>query len=181
LLLQQHLSTFVSNPSIVQSQTSLTQFLVNNQQALNNVPGIRLELIEQIIANPSGSTKQISELTQHVNQLLQQQLSITGDERKSFDSLIQRFTAVLKQGNNSVIQDSFKNHPLFQKILSVLPESDQQIIRQWTINNQSTAQQNQQVLGILQKLANQQLSTTEQNIVRDLLLHLDASNTSFLS
>ncbi|SFM32570.1 hypothetical protein SAMN04487943_11389 [Gracilibacillus orientalis] len=183
--LQQQLSLLVSS-SPSQAQPMLQQFLHANQplleQVLSTSAPVQSSFLQQLTKGYSLNNNQTQEFIQQLNQILKQQLPFQEGERQAFSTFLQRFGQMMEHGT---VTNSFKNvvqqQSFFQKIMKVIAGQDQQMAQQWSQQtSQSNVSQERQVFSMLQQMQAQQLSLPNQNLVRSLLLHLDATNPSSL-
>ncbi|MGP4040315.1 hypothetical protein ACTWP4_10570 [Gracilibacillus sp. D59] len=184
--LQQQLSLFgSSSPSHAQSM--LQQFVSKNQPLLEQVMAKVIpeqsSFLQQLIKGNSLSNNQTQEIIQQLNKILEQQLPFRDGERQAFQSFLQRFGQLTEQGAvTNTFKAAVQQQPFFQKIMQVIAKQDQQLVQQWLQpSTQTNVSQERQVLSILQQLNGQQLSQLDQNLVRSLMLQMDATNPSLLS
>ncbi len=183
--LQQQLSLF-SSASPSQAHSMLQQFVHTNQSALEQVLSKaipdQLSSLQQLTNGGRLTNNQTQDFTQQLNQLLKQQSPFQHGARQAFQTFLQRFGQIIEQGS---VTNTFKNvvqqQPFFQKIVQAMSRQDQQIVQQWLQqSSQTNGNQERQVFSILQQMNVQQLSQPDQNLVRSLLLHVNATSLSSL-
>lgn len=177
--LEQQLAAYIANRNSRSADISLGKFINNSQQSLTKLLAPRSDLV-RMLTDPNRSISQTEELMNHVNQRLQQQISISDKEENYLQTFIKRLGEAISQDSQQNLQKNVRSHPLFQKLLAGLSSTDKYIIQQWLGGN-SFPDSSNQVLAIFEKTANQQLSANEQHLLRQLLLHLDVTNSSVLT
>lgn len=179
--LQQQLAVFGANNS--DANTSLRQFVQAHQQTLLNTNQVSLPIIQQMMSSQNLTTAQLHDTAKQLQQVLQQQLPLKANELQTFEVFLNRFSQAIQQdgGATESLKNVFQQHPLFSKVMQLLPQSEKVQLQQWLQQPQVTAGQQQQIFSILQNLINQQLPQQQQNTLRALLLHINQVDKSTLS
>lgn len=185
LHLQQQLSIFGSFGSS-QVQSMLQQFIHTHQpelqQLLTNLFQDQPTLIKQLTSGQSLTKNQLEAITEHLNQILKQQLSLSQGERQAISSFLQRLGQMIDQGTvTNTLKNAVHHQAFFQQSMHVLSQQDQLIVRQWLQSSDLNVAQDREVYSIFQQLNSQQLSQPEQKVARTLLLHLNTVYPSSLS
>ncbi|WP_058307831.1 magnesium transporter CorA family protein [Gracilibacillus massiliensis] len=178
--LQQQLAIFGSSNR--DAAMMLRQFVQTNQQALQNTNQVSTQILQQMSSANGLASTQLQNTAQQIDQVLQQQLPLSSNKMQTFQTFLNRFSQVVQQeGATDSLKHIFQQHPLFSKVMQVLPQQDKNQIQQWLQQPQPSIAQQQQSSSILQNLASQQLTQQDQNVLRSFLLHMNQVDNDALS
>ncbi|MFD2655302.1 hypothetical protein [Gracilibacillus thailandensis] len=140
-----------------------------------------LTLLQQLHAQqlPQSDQNRLRALLLHVDTASPQSLQV----KDQFLHLMKHFVqtsglqdeAQLAQAIRSG-STTYSTSPLWQALMTAMSPQDRQVMEQWINQAQPTMTQNQHIAEVMQRINLQQIPQSEQSLVRQLLLSLEASD-----